>query len=138
MTVVGPQCPSADGNAGAVLVQLNGGNLKFEPHQVCATHSHPIPLASQNTWYVVKEWTIGPRGMLEPEEIENEMYDRARPFMKDSVMFMLLDHKSNPTDLHLWELVYGKIYEDGCQCARIWVSFPPSSYVVMLCTVCRN
>jgi hypothetical protein len=44
--------------------------------------------------------------MLEPEEIEKEMHDLACSFMEDSIISMLPDHKSNPTDLDLWELVY--------------------------------
>ncbi len=45
--------------------------------------------------------------------------------LADSMMFMLPDHKSNPTDLHLWELVYEETNAYGCH-VREYGSCPPS------------
>ena len=56
-------------------------------------------------YVTIKKWVTGECAVMEDSDIMTELNDLAREFMERSRLRRLPNHKSNPTDIGLWNLL---------------------------------
>ena len=97
-------------NGGAVRVRFNGEGSKSASSPVRSGKFKkkgwaPPQYVRSKDWKVVRRYPTGGRAQLDPEDIEFDIYQRARDLMHLSGLRMLPEQVVQESNVHLWQLV---------------------------------
>jgi hypothetical protein len=96
-------------NGGAVRVRFNGEGSKSASSPVCPTkfkkhRRAPREYVRPKEWKVVRRYATGGRAQLDTEDIDFDIYKKARELMESSGMIMLPQQEVQAGGVHLWQL----------------------------------